>query len=133
MEKISIILLAIVCAGLVVYLMLLRRKIDELFDILTHTASSFNEFEKGDKKELSKIHSYVTDVDESLKKTRRRLKKAEEAIAELQKQQKEFEIIADESVRAQIDSEKAWAEGVRAIAGYGASIPTLNTKELDNE
>ena len=133
MEKLPIILLALVCAIIVFYMMILRAKLEDLFDRISQAALNTNEFMAEGKRELSKTHCYVTDVDETVKKLRRRVKRLEEKVEALEKQQAEYESLADESVRAQIDAEKAWAEGVRAIAGYGASIPTLNTKELGNE
>lgn len=124
--KIAVILLAVVCAALTFALWGIVRRVTRFYDIVSNQAHDDVEFRRGLKKEMSKLHGLASDAVVKVEKLEARMK-------ELEKQQAEFSELADESVRAQIDSEKAWAEGVRAIAGFGASIPTLNTKGLEHE
>lgn len=149
--KIAIILLAVCCAALAVCVRILFGRIEELLDRLTDVVQNEVEFRKGEQKEMSKIHDFATDNAEALRRVRRKVKELGEGtkamekeyaghiediykqLNEIKKNQEEFEELDKESIRAQIESEKAWAEGVRSIANYGATIPTLNTKGLENE
>lgn len=123
---IAIIALTIGFAGVAIYAHSLEKRIDKILARLAKTASNEAGFRGDLKKEMSKLHAYCDE-------NRKGINALKNENATLKKKQKEFEDLADESVRAQIESEKAWAEGVRAIAGFGAEIPTLNTKGLNNE
>lgn len=142
--KIAIIAFAVAICVLGTWIYILSRRIDELMDRLTTVVQNEVEFRKEEKKEVSKIYDFAQENAEAIRKLRKRVKAIGEGTKEmeekigkeleaLKEKQKDFEDIADESVRAQIDAEKAWAEGVRSIANFGASIPTLNTKVLENE
>lgn len=115
----AVIILAAALVGVVIYARSLDNAINAILDQIADTAQNEAEFRRGLKKEMTKLHAFCADN--------------EKAVKELAKKQDEFDKLADESVRAQIESEKAWAEGVRAIAGYGASVPTLNTRGIGNE
>ena len=134
---IAIIALAIGFAGVAVYAHSLERKIESIYSRLAKTANNEAGFRADLKKEMTKLHVYCEENHARIKELDKRVEDYNgatlKAVASLGKKQKEFEDLADESVRAQIESEKAWAEGVRAIAGFGADIPTLNTKGLNNE
>jgi hypothetical protein len=156
--KIALILLAIACLGELLGLFLLNRAIDAIFNMIAETAKNEAEYRDGAAKELSKVHQFASDNADAVKKLRRRVTEigdgtknmakdaaafelkvdkrfnyVKEQMQEIKKAQEAYDNLADESVRAQIESEKAWAEGVRAIANFGASIPSLNTKGLENE
>ena len=123
---IAIIALTIGFVGVAVYARSLEKRIESILTRMAKTANNEASFRGELKKEMSKLHSYCDE-------TRKMSNALKSEIVTVKKKQKEFEDLADESVRAQIESEKAWAEGVRAIAGFGAEIPTLNTKGLNNE
>lgn len=112
-------ILAACLIGVLCYARYVDGQVDSILTILAETSLKEKDFRSGLKKEMTKLHAYCEENEKKL--------------AELEKKQEEFSQLADESVRAQIDAEKAWAEGVRAIAGFGASIPTLNTKGIENE
>lgn len=116
---IAIICLAAAIIGTLIYVRCIDNAVNAILDQLAATAQGEAEFRAGLKKEMTKLHSFCEGNAKDVR--------------DLKKKQKEFEDLADESVRAQIESEKAWAEGVRAIAGFGAEIPTLNTKGLTRE
>lgn len=116
---IAVIALAVALVGALYYIRCVDNAVDAILDQLAATADNEQGFRRELKKEMTKLHSLA---DEAAKRCN-----------DLSKKQKEFEDLADESVRAQIDAEKAWAEGVRAIASYGVDIPTLNTKGLNHE
>lgn len=156
--KIAIILLAVAAVAELVWIYILNGAVGGIYDRLIEVGNEDKEFWKEAKREMSKIHSFASDNADDIKKLRRRLKETGEGTKEiaknierlelrtdkkfdvlkgkmedLEKKQQEFDELADESVRARIDSEKAWAEGVRAIANFGAEVPHLNTKGLENE
>lgn len=156
--KIALILLAVAALGELIALFTLYRMIDEIFDTMAEMGLNEAEYRQGAAKELSKVHQFASDNADAIKKLRRRVTEigdgtknmakdaaafelkvdkrfnyVKEQMQEIKKAQEEYSNLADESVRAQIESEKAWAEGVRAIANFGASIPSLNTKGIENE
>ena len=149
--KIAIYLLAGVCAILTLLVLILFKKVEAFYQLVGDVALEQTEFRKGLKKEMSKLHEFVSDNEKGVKNLKKRIEFVDGTVKDLRKKVdendkaihnrveilkgkvEEFSDLADESVRAQIDSEKAWAEGVRAIAGFGASIPTLNTKGLEHE
>lgn len=156
--KIAVILLALAAIAELVWIYILNGAVSGIYDRLIEVGKEDKEFWREAQKEISKVHSYSEENAADIRKLRRRLREVgegtknlendlqtflvrqdkklslfREEIEELKKKQTEFDELSEESVRAQIESERAWAEGVRAIAGFGGSIPTLNTKELENE
>jgi len=156
----AVIALAIALAGTVIYVRAVDNAVDAILDQIAATAENEANFRAGLKKEMSKLHSYCEENAGETKKLKRRVndmgegtKRMDESInallegakrndkrtlqlkedfEDLKKKQEEFDQLADESIRAQIDSEKAFAEGVRAITAYGAEVPMLNTKGLSH-
>lgn len=156
----AVIALAIALAGTLIYVRCVDNALNAILDQIAATAANEGGFRKELKKEMSKLHAFCEDnagetkklkrrvndmgegtkrMDERIKalldgamRNDKRLLQLKEELEDLRKKQEEFSQLADESVRAQIDSEKAFAEGVRAITAYGAEIPMLNTKGLNN-
>lgn len=118
--------LVVAVIGALIYIRCVDNAVNAILDQLAATALNEKDFRGGMKREMTKLHSFNKDNHSEISELKKK-------IAELEKNQEEFSQLADESVRAQIESEKAWAEGVRAIAGFGANIPTLNTKGIEHE
>lgn len=146
----TIIALVAACIVLATWLFITARRVNKLTEIVGNTALDESEFRKELKREMSKLHDYCDGNAKAILLINRSLdavkgdvvsinEAANESFCELDKKidalsekLEEFNELASESVRAQIESEKAWAEGVRAITSFGADIPALNLKGIEH-
>lgn len=64
-------------------------------------------------------------------KTGKRAAEITEEVNELKDRMTDFEKAGLENLKAQTEAERAFAEGVQNIVGFGAAVPTLNTKVFD--
>ena len=127
--NIAIICLAVVCVACLIWCYHLNGQVDELIDMLTDMALHVTEREDWENDVFEKIDRKIGDNNDYSK----RLDAVNEELRKLTGKVEEFDGLSADSIRAQIDSEKAWAEGVRAIAGYGMNVPKIDTKGLSNE
>ena len=124
--EIALILMGIALIGLLIWVWRLYDQTDSLLDQMISLAQHSVDRENWENEVFQKI-------DIKYEKTTKGLEAVNEDIRKLTDKIEEFNDLTADSLQAQIDSEKAWAEGVRAIAGYGMSIPTINTRGLGNE
>lgn len=127
--NIAIICLAVAFAGVLIWCYHLNGQVDELIDMMTDMAMHVTEREDWENDVFEKIDRKIGDNNDYSK----RLDAVNEELRKLTDKVEEFDGLSADSIRAQIDSEKAWAEGVRAIAGYGMNVPKIDTKGLSNE
>lgn len=134
--NIAIICLAVVCAACLFWCYRLYGEIDDLLDMLTDTAMHISEREDWENKTFEKHDRRIDTVEkenEAIKNLSERLEAVNGELRTITDKVKEFDGLSADSLRAQIDSEKAWADGVRAIAGYGMNVPKIDTRGLSDE
>lgn len=145
--QIPMILLGVAFLGVLIWCFILSHQIDNLVEVLADLALHCKEredwengtFEKHAKRldEAQKTASYVDlDIKNILEKEtaqEQSLGAVNEEIRKLAARVKDFEDLSADSIQAQIDADRAWAAGVRAIAGYGKDFPTIDTRGLGNE
>jgi len=134
--NIAIICLAVAFAGVLIWCYHLNGQVDELIDMMTDMAMHVTEREDFENKTFERHDRRIEAVEkenEAIKNLSERLEAVNEELRTITDKVKEFDGLSADSLRAQIDSEKAWAEGVRAIAGYGMNVPKIDTRGLSNE
>lgn len=127
--NIAIICLAVAFVGILIWCYHLNGEIDDLLDMLTDTAMHISEREDFENKTFER-HDRRIEKTENLSE---RLEAVNEELRTITDKMKEFDGLSADSLRAQIKAEEAWADGVRAIAGYGMNVPRIDTKGLSNE
>lgn len=134
--NIAIICLAVVCVACLFWCYHLNGEIDDLLDMLTDTAMHISEREDFENKTFERHDRRIEAVEEeneAIKNLSERLEAVNEELRTITDKMKEFDGLSADSLRAQIKAEEAWADGVRAIAGYGMNVPRIDTKGLSNE
>ena len=145
--EIAIILLAFVMFGALIAAWLTVRKFDGVIDSVADLALHVTDREDWENATFEKHADRLDDIDETLcnldgdqetveiavGELREELAELVKKLNELARRMDDFEDLADEGVQARIDADKAWAEGVRSLASFGQSIPTINTRSLNNE
>lgn len=110
------IVLSIVLGGALYLIYRLNKKVNVLLDRVTAASYAVAELKKG-------VAAALAEHE----------KKNSEDMKELHDRMKEFEEAGLENLRAQAAAEKAFADGVQEIMGFGANIPKLKTGGLKNE
>lgn len=127
--NIAVICLAVAFAGVLIWCYHLNGQVDELIDMMTDMALHVTEREDWENKTFEK-HDRRIEKTENLSE---RLEAVNEELRTITDKMKEFDGLSADSLRAQIKAEEAWADGVRAIAGYGMNVPKIDTRGLSNE
>lgn len=134
--NIAIICLAVAFAGVLIWCYHLNGQVDELIDMMTDMAMHVTEREDWENKTFEKHDRRVEAVEkenEAIKNLSERLEAVNGELRTITDKMKEFDGLSADSLRAQIKAEEAWADGVRAIAGYGMNVPKIDTRGLSNE
>ena len=134
--NIAIICLAVAFVGILIWCYHLNGLVDELIDMMTDMAMHVTEREDWENKTFEKNDRRIEAVEkenDEIGTLATRLEAVNGELRTITDKMKEFDGLSADSLRAQIDSEKAWAEGVRAIADYGMNVPKIDTRGLSNE
>lgn len=134
--NIAIICLAVAFAGILIWCYHLNGQVDELIGMITDMAMHVTEREDWENKTFEKHDRRVEAVEkenEAIKNLSERLEAVNGELRSITDNITELNGLSADSLRAQIDSEKAWAEGVRAIAGYGMNVPKIDTRGISHE
>lgn len=134
--NIAIICLSVAFAGILIRFYHLNCRVDELIDMITDMAMHVTEREDWENKTFEKHDRRVEAVEkenEAIGTLATRLEAVNGELRTITDKVREFDGLSADSLRAQIKAEEAWADGVRAIAGYGMNVPKIDTKGLSNE
>lgn len=138
--KIAIVLLGVVCVVLCIVCWQAKKKCAEILDMLTDLALHTTEREDWENETFERHDHRIEDAqnlaDEATRNCKAASEKAEALCArvdELAKRMDEFNELTAEAVKAQMDADLAWAEGVRSITSYGSAVPRLDVESLIHE
>lgn len=144
--EIAIILLAFVLFGALIAAFMTVKKFDGVIDSVADLALHVTDREDWENGTFEKQAERLDDIDDTLcnldgdqeqteiavGELREELAKLEAKLEKLAQRMDEFDDLAEESVQARINADKAWAAGVQSLASYGMNIPRLNTEDLNN-
>lgn len=125
MEFTLIVVIVALVASIVVNI-ILNHKLEECYDMIIHVATEFAAYKDWCDKTFERL-------DRRIEENTKGLKALNEDICTMQKKFEDIDDLTAESLKAQIDADKAWAEGVRALSSYGANIPSIKPGGLNNE
>lgn len=120
---IAVTVIFICCIALI---LTLNRKVEEYNHRMIHVAMEVAQYKDRADKTLERL-------DKRIENNATGLKALNEAHCTMQKKFEEIDDLTAESLKAQIDADKAWADGVRALSSYGANIPSIKPGGLNNE
>ena len=120
---IAVSVIFICCIALI---LVLNKKVEEYNHRMIHVAMEVAQYKDWADKTLERLDKRIEDNATGLKALN-------EAHCTMQKKFEEIDDLTAESLKAQIDADKAWADGVRALSSYGANIPSIKPGGLNNE
>lgn len=138
--EIAIVLLGMVCVVLCIVCWQTEKKFANIVDMVTDLALHTTEREDWENQTFERHDHRIEDAQnlaDEAKRNYEAAKKQAETLCvrtdELAKRMDDFDELASEAVKAQIDADRAWADGVRSITSYGDAVPRLNMESLKHE
>ena len=124
--QIAIAVLGVCMVAIIGTVLGVRHSMEMYSEMLAELALHFTEYKDWADKTLERLDKRIEDNATGLKALN-------EAHCTMQKKFEEIDDLTAESLKAQIDADKAWADGVRALSSYGANIPSIKPGGLNNE
>lgn len=138
--EIAIVLLGMVCVVLCIVCWRTEKKFANIVDMVTDLALHTTEREDWENATFEKHDRRIDGVQDAVKIAKAEVGEAKAQAAqlcvrtdELAKRMDDFDELASEAVKAQMDADRAWADGVRSITSYGDAVPRLNMESLKHE
>lgn len=138
--EIAIVLLGMVCVVLCIVCWQTEKKFANIVDMVTDLALHTTEREDWENATFEKHDRRIEGVQDAVDIEKAEVGEAKAQAAqlcvrtdELAKRMDDFDELASEAVKAQMDADRAWADGVRSITSYGDAVPRLNMESLKHE